>query len=174
MITTNFYLKEIEPSDIENIHKGLSDPEVTKYYDVHYETIEETKEQMEWYESLKKNGTGIWWGIYGTSDDQFYGAGGFNDLEKQHEKAEIGVWLLKEHWGKGILQEITPLLLEQGFTTLGLNRIEGYVVSQNVKCKKALEKTIAIYEGTMREGEIMNGKKIDYDMYAILRRDWEG
>jgi len=82
------------------------------------------------------------------------------------------LWLLREHWGKGILREITPLLLEQGFTSLGLNRIEGYVVSQNDKCKKALSKIKVTFEGTMREGEILNGKKIDYDMYAILRRDW--
>ncbi len=173
MRTDNFYLKEIEPSDIENIHKGLSNQEVTKYYDVHYETLEATKEQMDWYASLKKNGTGIWWGIYGKADDQFYGAGGFNDLERQHEKAEIGMWLLKKHWGKGILQAITPLLLEQGFNNLGLNRIEAYVVSDNLKCKKALEKVNITYEGTMREGEIVNGEKIDFDMYAILKRDWK-
>jgi len=49
MTTTNYYLKEIEPNDIEKIHKGLSNPAITKYYAVHYDTLEDTKEQMEWY-----------------------------------------------------------------------------------------------------------------------------
>ena len=71
METKNYYLKEIEPSDIENIHKGLSNPDITKYYDVHFPTIEDTKEQMDWYRDLKKNGTGIWWGIYDKNDHQF-------------------------------------------------------------------------------------------------------
>jgi len=173
MTTANYYLKEIQPSDIENIHKGLSNSEITKYYDVHFETLEDTKEQMDWYANLKKNGTGIWWGIYGKADDQFYGAGGFNNLEKENEKAEIGLWLLIEHWGKGILKEVMPLLFEKGFTTLGLNRIEGFVVSDNLKCKRALEKINFTYEGTIREGEIKNGEKIDIDIYAILKREWK-
>lgn len=172
MKTKNYFLKEIESSDIKNIHKGLSNPDVTKFYDVHFPTIEDTKEQMDWYRDLKKNGTGIWWGIYDKNDHQFCGAGGFNNLEKDHKKAEIGLWLLKEYWGKGILKEIMPKLFEEGFNKLDLNRIEGFVVSDNLKCKNGLEKINFTYEGTMRECEIKNGKKIDVDFYSILKSEW--
>lgn len=164
-------LKEIEDTDIHYVHKGLSDREITKYYDVHFPTLEATKEQMEWYKNLKKEGTGIWWGIY-NSDNDFCGAGGFNGLEKIHKKAEIGLWLLKEHWGKGILKEVMPKLFDLGFSTLELNRIEGYVVSENVKCKRALEKINFTYEGTMRECEIKHGEKISVDIYSILKNEW--
>lgn len=172
METKNYFLKEIESSDIENIHKGLSNPDITKFYDVHFPTIEDTKEQMDWYRDLKKNGTGIWWGIYDKNDHQFCGAGGFNNLEKDHKKAEIGLWLLKEYWGKGILKEIMPKLFEEGFNKLDLNRIEGFVASDNLKCKNGLEKINFTYEGTMRECEIKNGKKIDVDFYSILKSEW--
>lgn len=173
MKTNKYYLKEIVDSDIVNIHKGLSNPEITKYYDVHFPTLEATKEQMEWYRNLKKEGTGLWWGIYDQSTHQFYGAGGFNGLDKQHQKAEIGLWLLKEYWGRGILKEVMPQLFEYGFEHLGLNRIEGFVVHENTKCKKALEKINFTFEGTMREGEIKNGEKINVDIYAILKSDWK-
>ncbi|GGX04511.1 GNAT family N-acetyltransferase [Aquimarina muelleri] len=172
MKTENYFLKEIESSDIKNIHKGLSNPDITKYYAVHFPTIEDTKEQMDWYRDLKKNGTGIWWGIYDKNDNQFCGAGGFNNLEKNHKKAEIGLWLLKEYWGKGILKEIMPKLFEEGFNKLDLNRIEGFVASDNLKCKNGLEKINFTYEGTMRECEIKNGEKIDVDFYSILKREW--
>ena len=172
MKTANYYLKEIEAKDIVHIHQGLSNPEITKYYDVHYSTLEETKEQMQWYSDLKKEGTGIWWGIYGTEDHQFRGACGFNGLEKIHKKAEIGLWLLQEYWGNGILREVMPILFEKGFRALQLNRIEGYVVSDNAKCKRALEKINFTYEGTMRECEIKNGKVISIDIYAILKSEW--
>lgn len=173
METENYILKEIESSDIEKIHKGLSNPEITRYYDVHFPTIEDTKEQMEWYRNLKIEGTGIWWGIYDKQNNEFCGAGGFNGLDKQHKKAEIGLWLLKEFWGKGILKEVMPKLFEQGFTELKLNRIEGFVVSENIKCKSALEKINFRYEGTMRECEIKNGEKIDVDFYSILKSEWQ-
>ncbi|SHJ80129.1 ribosomal-protein-alanine N-acetyltransferase [Arenibacter nanhaiticus] len=52
-----------------------------------------------------------------------------------------------------------PKLFEHGFTQLILNRIEGYVVSENSKYKSALEKINLKYEGTMRECEIKNGEK---------------
>lgn len=172
METSKYILREIQDSDIENIHKGLSNPEITKYYDVHFDTLEDTKEQMEWYRNLKKEGTGIWWGIYDKHNNQFCGAGGFNSLEKDNQKAEIGLWLLKDFWGKGILKEVMPKLFELGFTDLNLNRIEGYVVSENTKCKNALEKINFTYEGTMRECEIKNGEKINVDFYSILKSEW--
>ena len=172
MKTTRYYLKEIEASDIAYIHKGLSDPEITQFYDVHFPTLEATQEQMDWYASLKTQGTGIWWGIYEQATDEFCGAGGFNSLEKTHQKAEIGFWLLKEHWGKGILKEVMPKLFEQGFGVLGLNRIEGYVVSDNLKCKNALAKIRFSYEGTLREAEVKNGQKISIDIYSILKHEW--
>lgn len=173
MKTENYILKEIEASDINNIHKGLSDPAITEYYDVHFSTLEETKEQMDWYRNLKQNGTGIWWGIYDATDNEFCGAGGFNNLNKTHGKAEIGFWLLKDYWGKGILNEVMPELFEIGFTKLDLNRIECFVAGNNTKCKKALEKINFTYEGTMRESEVKNGEKISVDIYSILKSEWE-
>lgn len=173
METQRFILKEIESEDIKLIHKGLSDKRVTMYYAVHFPTLEDTREQMEWYADLKKNKTGIWWGIYNKESAEFLGAGGFNDLDQDHKKAEIGLWLYPEFWGKGILKEVMPLLFKIGFEQLDLNRIEGYVDSSNDKCKKALEKINFRYEGTLRDCEIKNEVFLDVDIYAILKRDWE-
>lgn len=172
MKTNNYILREIESSDLENIFRGLSNPEITKYYDVHFSTREETLEQMYWYQTLKAKGTGIWWNIIDATTGEFCGAAGFSDLKKANKKAEIGLWLLEEYWGKGILQEVMPALFDYGFSVLNLNRITGFVHSENAKCKRALEKVDFTYEGTMREYEIKNGTKIDLDIYAILQKEW--
>ena len=174
METNRFYLKEMTNSDIANIHKGLSNPDVTKYYDVHFDTLEETAAQMKWYADLKANGTGLWWTITSKDNGEFYGAAGFNALEKEHRKAEIGLWLLPEYWGQGILPEVMPLVCKAGFDLLDLNRIEGYVVHENVKCKRAMEKMNFRLEGTMLEYEKYDNNWIDVDIYATLRREWEG
>lgn len=171
MKTDNYYLKEIESNDIVNIHKGLSDPDVTKYYAVHFTTIEETKTQMDWYQNLKEEGTGIWWGVFGIEDHQFRGACGFNGLEKEHKKAEFGLWLLKEYWGNGTFKEVIPLVFDYAFGEMNLNRIEAYVISENSNSKRALEKMDFKFEGTMRAFEIKDGKPIDVDIYAVLKRD---
>lgn len=173
METQNYILKEVQSFDIHNIYKGLSDSEITAFYGVHFATLEETKEQMDWYKNLKEKGTGVWWCIFDKTDNRFCGAGGFNDVDEQHRKAEIGFWLLKEFWGKGIMKEVFPRLLQEGFTALNLNRIEGYVDSENIKCKRAIEKVNFTYEGTMRECEIKNNKKLSVAIYAILKSEWK-
>lgn len=169
METQRFEIREIQDSDIENIYKGLSDPQVIAFYGVSFNTLEETKEQMVWYADLKKNKTGIWWGIYSKATGDFYGAGGYNDVDSKNKKAEIGFWLLPEYWGQGTMTEVMPVLFKYGFNELGLNRIEGFVDSENIKCKKALSKINFQYEGTMREAEYEDGKFLDIDIYAKIK-----
>lgn len=97
--TKRLILRQINSTDIQNIYKGLSDPEVIKYYGISFDSLEATEEQMTWYRNLEKNETGIWWAICSLDNKTFYGAGGFNNVSKEHKKAEIGFWLLPEFWG---------------------------------------------------------------------------
>ncbi len=173
MQTDRFTLSPIIDTDIENIYRGLSNPLVTRYYDVHFPTLEATKEQMEWYRNLVERGTGAWWTISAKAKNTFVGACGFNGLDKTHRKAEVGLWLLPEFWGIGILKEVMPLVFDIGFNTLDINRIEGFVDGQNSKCKAALEKIHFTHEGTMRECEFKNGAWLDVDIYAILKSEWQ-
>ena len=166
--TERLLLRQFVQSDIENVFKGLSNPDIIKYYGVSYQTVEETKAQMNFFADLEKEETGIWWAICSLDNQIFYGAGGLNNLNKEHKKAEIGFWLLVNFWGKGIMTEAMPLLCDYGFNTLGIHRIEGIVETENTNCKKALAKLNFDHEGTMRECEIKDGKFISLDIYAKL------
>ena len=157
-------LRPILDSDIQNIYNGLSNPLVIKHYGVSFETLEATKEQMEWY----ANPSQYWWAICSINNQEFYGAGGLNDLFAAHKKAEIGLWLLPDFWGKGIMKEAMPLICNYGFEVLGLHRIEGFVESDNKNCKSAMAKLDFDYEGTMRDCEVKNGDYISVDIYAKL------
>jgi len=69
------------------------------------------------------------------------------------------------------MQEAFPLSCNYGFETLGLNRIEGFVDSENRNCKKAIEKLNFNLEGTMRDCEIKDGKFLSIDIYSRLKAD---
>lgn len=167
--TDRLLLRQFIENDLENVFKGLSHPDIIKYYGVSYSTLEETKEQMKFFADLEKNETGIWWAICSDDNKTFYGAGGLNSLSKEHKKAEIGFWLLTDFWGQGIMTEAMPLICDYGFKQLGLHRIEGIVESDNIICKNAMKKLLFEYEGTMRDCEIKNGKYISLDIYAKLK-----
>ncbi len=166
LTTERFILRQFVDTDLENVFKGLSDPDIIKYYGVSFDSLEATKEQMQWFADLEKNENGIWWAVCSKEDGKFMGAGGLNDLTKVHKKAEIGFWLLKENWGKGIMKEAMSVIFDYAFNVIGLHRIEGYVESDNVKCKKAVRKLNFVLEGTMRDYEVKNGAFVSYDIYA--------
>lgn len=167
--TERLLLRQFVDTDLEKVFKGLSHPEIIKYYGVSYQTLEATKEQMTFFADLEKNGTGIWWAVCSIDNKTFYGAGGLNSLNKEHKKAEIGFWLISDFWGKGIMKEAMPLICNYGFNNLGLHRIEGIVETENKNCKNAIAKLNFKHEGTMKECEVKNGKFISLDIYAMVK-----
>ncbi|TLX74723.1 GNAT family N-acetyltransferase [Labilibacter sediminis] len=171
LITDRFVLRQFNRADLENVFKGLSHPDVIKYYGISFDTLEATKEQLTWFKNLEENETGIWWAICKKEDQTFIGAGGFNDWEKDNRKAEIGFWLLPENWGNGIMKEVMPVICSYGFKTLKLHRIEGYVDSENINCKNGLKKLDFDYEGTMKDCEVKNGKYLSIDIYSAINKD---
>ena len=166
--TSRLILRQISDADLNNVYQGLSHPEVIPYYGVSYDSLEATKEQMLWFENLYKEQKGIWWAVCSREGNIFYGAGGFNDWDHTHRKAEIGFWLLPAYWGQGIMKEVFPLICEYGFKHMRLHRIEGFVESENANCKKALAKLDFKLEGTMLDCEWKNGRFISVDIYALL------
>lgn len=166
--TSRLLLRHFVENDLENIFKGLSHPDIIKYYGVSYETLEATKQQLKFFENLENSGTGIWWAICSAENKTFYGAGGLNSFSKEHKKAEIGFWLMPHFWGQGIMIEAMPLIYNYGFDKLGLHRIEGFVETENTNCKKAMVKLDFRYEGRMIDCEIKNDKFISLDIYAKL------
>lgn len=167
--TERLLLRQFEENDLQNVFKGLSNPDVIKYYGISFDSLEATKEQMAWFAQLEKSETGIWWAVCSLDNKTFYGAGGLNNLNNEHKKAEIGFWLLTDFWGQGIMTEAMPIICSYGFNNLGIHRIEGSVDSDNINCKKAMAKLNFQYEGTMMDCEIKSGKFISLDIYAAIK-----
>ncbi|WP_268845962.1 GNAT family N-acetyltransferase [Flavobacterium aestivum] len=160
--TDRILLREITGLDLENIFKGLSNPDVIRYYGINFDSLEKTKEQMIWFSDKKQ----MWWAICSLDNKTFYGAGGLNDINIKENKAEIGLWLLPDFWGKGIMKEVLPLIYNYGFKNLKLHRIEGFVETENLNCKKAMAKLDFINEGTIKDFEVKNEKSISVDIYV--------
>ena len=164
--TDRLTLRSFLATDIDEVYKGLSHPEIIKYYGVNYASLSATQAQMDWFTHLEKNNTGKWWAMCDALNDKFYGAIGLNNLNETHRKAEIGFWLLPENWGKGLMQEAVPLICEYGFKQSKLHRIEALVETENKNCKNLMDKLNFKLEGTMQDCEIKNGDFISLDIYA--------
>lgn len=158
-------LREINELDLEHVFKGLSNPKITKHYGVHFETLEATKEQMTWFADKAQ----MWWAICDLNTKTFYGAAGLNNIDYKNHKAEIGLWLLPEFWGKGIMKTVLPLIVNYGLHTLKLKRIEGFVETENSNCKNAMSKLDFQLENTIQEWDERQQKSIPIDVYTKTR-----
>ncbi len=173
LITSQYRLRQIMPQDQQFIFKGLSHPEVIKYYGVRYSSFEAAKDQMDWYEKLWQDKTGIWW-IITDKNEHPLGACGFNYYNASHEKIELGFWLLPEDQGKGIMKEVLPAIIDYIFANWKVHRIEALVEHENTASCGLLEKIGFTKEGMMRECEIKDGKRVSLIMYSLLKHDWKG
>lgn len=72
--------------------------------------------------------------------------------------AEIGYWLSREHWGKGIVSAATPAFVDWAWKTFGrLARINGCVMDTNPASKRCLEKAGLVEEGRKQMAYVKNG-----------------
>ncbi len=169
--TARFYLRQILLPDQSFIFEGLSHPDVIPYYGVHYETYEAARAQMEFYDSIWKEQTGCWWKIMDKEKGIAVGACGMNGYQPEHEKAEIGYWLLPAWWKKGIMPEVIPVVIRHLFENWKLFRLEAVIEDGNEPSCRLSEKLGFHYEGTLRKAEIKKGKRISLKIYSLLRTD---
>ena len=167
----DYLFRDIDQSDIDFIFTGLSHPDVIRYYGVSFATLEETQEQMDWYRELEEQKKGKWFVIERKQDGQLVGAGGFNDWDHTHRRAEIGYWLLPNFWRQGIMSATFPALVKYGFGAMNLHRIEGFVEGDNLACQRAISKLGFTLEGTMRQNEWKKGKWLNVQIWSLLSTD---
>ena len=169
--TPRLLLDRFAPEDQGFVFTALSHPEVIRHYGVEYHTLESTREQMEYFEKLYAQKTGIWWKIVDKERGAPLGGIGMNNYQKAHNRAEIGYWLLPEHWGKGIISEALEAMVPYLFGEWRLHRIEAVVEAGNSNSSRVLERAGFVYEGTLRDCELKKGTYISLMMFSLLATD---
>src|SRR5215210_7089090 len=94
LTTERLLLQQVLPEDQQFIFEGLSHPEVIPFYGVRYDSFEATKTQMDWYAKIYEEGTGISWKIVDKHTKESLGNIAVYLYKKEHNKAEVGFWLL--------------------------------------------------------------------------------
>ncbi|WP_293743904.1 GNAT family N-acetyltransferase [uncultured Pedobacter sp.] len=169
LYTERFLLRQFCANDLAFVFKGLSHPDVIRYYGVSYTSLAHTKAQLIWFDEIQRNETGIWWAICDKEGPTLLGGIGLNYLNKSDQKAEIGFWLLPEHWGKGIVKEVANPICNYAFENLGLRKIEAMVEIENENSKKVLRKIGFDYQETLKDYEIKNDESISLEVYVKLK-----
>ncbi|HTD03047.1 GNAT family protein [Undibacterium sp.] len=167
--TQRCQLRHIVGSDIGQVFRGLSLPQVTAYYGISYDSVQATQAQIDWYQELLEQQTGIWWGICKKDlPGELIGACGFYEWNKDNRNTDMGYWLLPEHWGSGVMRECLSAILKHVFQQMYVHRVEAEVEPENFSSSRLLRKLGFSLEGTRRQCEWKNGRFVDLEYYSLL------
>ena len=104
---------------------------------------------------------------------EFAGLIALKEIDTVNAKTEIGYWLKEEMTGMGIMTSACRMLISHAFSRMGLNRITVKVASGNMKSKAVPQRLGFRHEGMEIEGELLNGRFVDLEVYGLLKSEWK-
>lgn len=166
-------LRELSEKDAPYYYKYLSDPLANKFLSDNDipKNISEAKIELEYWQSLFKNGSSIYWGIAKKSNNELIGTCGFNSWSIIHERVEISYDLSRKYWRKGIMTRSLRAICDFSFIRMNIKRIQATVVHENIASIKLLEKLGFSTEGNLRFYCKLRGVSKNSYMYSLLYSD---
>jgi ribosomal-protein-alanine N-acetyltransferase len=166
-------LRELQVGDSDSLFAVLADEEVAEFYDDEaFTDVGQARAQIEAWASGFRGRRCVRWGITRKGDGDVIGTCGLYGFHRLHLRAGVGFELARAFWRQGIMTETLRAVLEFGFGTVGLNRIEAVVMPENLASLKLLEGLGFRREGVLREYENWGDRGcIDLTMLSLLRRD---
>ncbi len=99
---------------------------------------------------------------------------GFRYLEDVFRSgAQVGYWLGRAHWGRGVMSTALAAYCEYLFAHRPFERVQAYVYAGNAASARVLEKCRFVREGWLRRAVIKRGQCLDAALYARLRAEAE-
>lgn len=89
----------------------------------------------------------------------------------ERTSAEIGYWLARAYWGRGITTRAVRAMTAYAFHTFPITRIYAVPFAHNVASIRVLEKAGYVREAVMRRSAVKEGKIVDQVLYAITDLD---
>lgn len=170
LILREFRLNEADHAAIFRI---FSDKRVTRFYNINTFTRPEQAWAMlrRRYDRFR-HGQGIRWAITLQGNDEIIGSCGFNSWNKKKQVGELGYELARPFWNQGIMTEAVSAVISYGFTTIGLQRLEAWIMPDNRSSANLLIKVGFQSEGVLQGKGYWNGRFHDLELFSLLAEQW--
>jgi RimJ/RimL family protein N-acetyltransferase len=120
-----------------------------------------------------EDGMGVTYAVTDAATDTVAGAVTLV-IAPQHARAELGYWIGLPFWNRGYCTEAARAVIELGFRTLGLHRIQARHLTRNPASGRVMQKLGMTLEGVHRHALCKNDRFEDLAVYAILADEWTG
>ena len=168
--TERLTLRKIDPEKIKEILDLQSTEEQKRLLGVSTnEDLEKERKRVEGgYETFNKKL--LIFHILWKDNEEVLGWCGFHCWYVDHRRAEIGYQIFNDqNWGKGIMSEAMKAVIEYGFGTMNLHRIEAFIGSENKASLRLAEKNGFVKEGVLKEHYCNKGVMEDSVVFGLVR-----
>lgn len=172
--TEKLLLRQAVMSDAGDLYEYSRDPEVARHvlWEPHT-SIHQTRAYIRFLLRQYRSGAPSSFVIVSKESGRVIGTIGFMWVQKDNRSAEVGYSLSRAYWNKGLMTQALAAVLDFGFSTLRLNRIEAQHECDNPASGKVMEHVGMKHEGKLRQRIYNKGRYVDVNLYAILRQDWK-
>lgn len=131
--------------------------------------------QQDWYANASKAENDAHFAIYEGAQLRPIGLASLSPINNVHLAAEYFITIGdKESWDKGFGTEVTRLMLDYGFTCLGLHNINLWVYSTNARAIKAYRRVGFRMSGRLRQSVRLGGRACDLILMDCLATEVQG
>lgn len=163
-------IRKISEKDIPYRVKWLSDPEVNKYIGDTIGGQKTTlKKEKEWFDNYVKAKNKQFFTI--CDDSKPIGFMGLSNINKTNKNADLFIAIGENDYrGKGFGRKAMEWLIDYGFNSLKLHKINLGVIKDNAPAVNLYKSLGFVTEGEMRDELFHEGKFYDFLSMAIFNK----
>jgi RimJ/RimL family protein N-acetyltransferase len=172
LTTDRLLLRPFTMDDVERVTELLQTPDVaaTTLYVPYPYSSEDAATWIVTHPHAAGLGQALNWAICHRENGLLIGSIGM-EISGYHQRGMIGYWMGVPYWGQGFTSEAAQAVVNYGFETLDLHRIEATCMPHNIGSSRVMEKAGMTYEGTLREYYRKDDGFRDAAIYAVLRSE---
>lgn len=174
IVTDQITLRKIVTSDLDNLFEIYSNEKLFQYSPVMLKKNKATVANMiDHFERDFHKRKEIFLGIcLNSAPNNIVGVAEIFDYSQDVNMITIGYRLDDKFWGKGIATKTVKAMADYLFNDVGINRIQAFVMPENIKSQNVLQRNGFAKEGIIRQGYVWKGKGVvDLILYSLLKSD---
>jgi len=174
LFSERLILRPLQHEDANDVFQYASQPIVSRFLSWSpHETLADSHDFIASARAGYRAGRVAPWGIEHRADKKLIGTITFLTYSPVHALADIGYVISPDYWGQGIAPEAARTLIQYGFETLSLNRIEAQCRLENQASSRVLEKAGLKGEAVLRQRFQVEGTFHDSHLFSILYDEWQ-
>ena len=171
--TARLRLRPFEDDDAEDLYALHRNATVLRYWDAPPWTDPARAQRfITVSRQLADEGSGARLAVNRVRDGAFLGWCSLSRWNAGYRSAALGYCYGEAAWGHGYATEAAAAVLQWGYATLDLNRVQAETDTRNLASARVLAKLGFVREGTLREDCVVAGEVSDSWVFGLLRREW--